>query len=89
MNSDSLAYVESLYAAYRRDPETVDPKWREYFESNGPLAPADWRPAADPLRVPASSNGHAPLAGMAADGGALAATRLQDRVDQQKRNRHH
>jgi 2-oxoglutarate dehydrogenase E1 component len=88
MNSDSLAYVESLYAAYRRDPESVDAAWRRYFESNGDFAPAGWRPAADPMPVapPATRNGGAsgrasePAA--AADGESLAATRLQDRVDQ-------
>jgi len=31
-NSMSLAFVESLYADYLRDPESVAPDWRRYFE---------------------------------------------------------
>ncbi len=33
----SLSFVEGLYADYLRDPESVSPDWRSYFEetSNG------------------------------------------------------
>ncbi len=82
MNSDSLAYVESLYAAYRRDPNSVDPKWREYFDSNDPTPPSDWRPVAAPIRVAGASNGHVSLPAEVNASDALAATRLQDKVDQ-------
>jgi 2-oxoglutarate dehydrogenase E1 component len=43
-NSLNLAFIESLYADYTRDPGTVPPEWRRYFEqalngesTNGPV----------------------------------------------------
>jgi len=32
MNSFSLDYIDDLYAQYIRDPESVSPDWRKYFE---------------------------------------------------------
>src|SRR5881296_711086 len=32
-NSVSLEFVEALYADYLRDPESVPPDWRQYFQS--------------------------------------------------------
>ncbi|MDX1962152.1 MAG: 2-oxoglutarate dehydrogenase E1 component [Pirellulales bacterium] len=32
LDSGSLAFVESLYGDYLRDPESVSPDWRSYFE---------------------------------------------------------
>ena len=33
VNAENLAFVEDLYYQWRRDPQTVDPAWRLYFES--------------------------------------------------------
>lgn len=45
LNSLSLAFVEQLYADYLREPESVDPEWRRYFDSlaggNGAAASQD------------------------------------------------
>ena len=30
-NIDSLSYVEDLYEAFEKDPNSVDPRWRDYF----------------------------------------------------------
>src|SRR6185503_11866828 len=32
-NSLNLRFVEGLYADYLKDPATVSPEWRSYFES--------------------------------------------------------
>src|SRR5215510_2547632 len=32
-NSVSLEFVEALYADFLRDPESVPPDWRNYFQS--------------------------------------------------------
>jgi 2-oxoglutarate dehydrogenase E1 component len=32
---DNLAYLESLYIGYRRDPQSVSAAWRDYFEAAG------------------------------------------------------
>src|SRR4051794_12610177 len=32
LNSSSLNFVEELYAEYLRDPESVTPDWRAYFQ---------------------------------------------------------
>jgi 2-oxoglutarate dehydrogenase E1 component len=85
MNSDSLAYVERLYDAFRRNPDSVDTSWQRYFQSNGHFAPPGWRPAAAELQVAEPSAGtQAPWHPAAADepGSSRALARLQDRVDQ-------
>lgn len=80
---DSLAFVEDLYEAFRRDPGSVSSRWRTYFaalENGGGLA----RPAT-PAR-PRRSIFNPPGGGVAAAAGATldagAALSLQDRVDQ-------
>jgi len=36
-DSSNLAYVEQLYALFLRDPDALDPQWREYFKGwSGP-----------------------------------------------------
>ena len=30
------AFIEDLYARYLRDPSTIDPSWRGYFDELGP-----------------------------------------------------
>src|SRR6266850_1844723 len=32
LNSVSLEFIEALYADYLRDPESVPPDWRQYFQ---------------------------------------------------------
>ena len=32
---DNLAYLEPIYAAYRRNPESVSAEWRNYFQTPG------------------------------------------------------
>ena len=44
-NSVSLEFVEALYAEFLRDPESVPPDWRNYFQSFG-----------DGNRIPATQN---------------------------------
>ena len=88
MNSDSIAYVESLYVDFQHDPASVDPSWQRYFRSNDDFAPAGWRPAAAALhhaRVSASSNGAIAAAEKTPPrpgSTTRSLTRLQDRVDQ-------
>ncbi len=56
-DSTNLAYVEQLYELYLRDPQAVDPDWREHFkrwaQKNGnglaaPTAPASVGPTFQP-----------------------------------------
>ncbi|MFO7305087.1 MAG: 2-oxoglutarate dehydrogenase E1 component [Gammaproteobacteria bacterium] len=35
LGASNAAYVESLYEQYLLDPDTVEPRWREYFDSLG------------------------------------------------------
>ncbi|MFW6060190.1 MAG: 2-oxoglutarate dehydrogenase E1 component [Phycisphaeraceae bacterium] len=72
-DSGNLPYVEALYAQYLRDPESVDPQWRQYFEQwsggNGKL-PARIGPSFQPGSIfnphgngrYARTNGHAAAA---------------------------
>ena len=46
----SLAFLEELFDRYRGDPASIDPEWREYFESLG-AAPAARGPAAAPAEA--------------------------------------
>src|SRR3569623_1920467 len=86
-NSLSLSFVEGLYADFLKDPSSVEPGWREYFEGLG--APrnggaAAWRPGPT-FRPPSLFN---PRGGKGSDGAGKvtavtqAAALLQDRVDQ-------
>lgn len=31
LSSENLQYIESLYAMYKSDPQSVEPKWRDFF----------------------------------------------------------
>ena len=33
LNSANATYLDSMYEAYLNDPDSVDPKWRDYFRS--------------------------------------------------------
>jgi 2-oxoglutarate dehydrogenase E1 component len=35
INPDNLAFVEQVYQDYSRDPSSVDPAWRAYFDKQG------------------------------------------------------
>ncbi len=82
MDSQSLAFVESLYADYLRDPASVPPDWRSFFDQmDRGGAPARWRPGPSfpPFSVfnpPAGRNGRP----------AVEVAVLQDRLDQLVRN---
>src|SRR5881296_1240246 len=84
-NSVSLEFVEALYADYLRDPESVPPDWRQYFQSlsegNGFSKGQSLTPAFKPWSIfnpPVSGNG----AAVEEATGAI----LQERVDQLIRN---
>lgn len=83
MDSQSLSFVEGLYADYRRDPASVPPDWRSYFDEmdreNG--STPQWRPGpsfrgCSVFNPPAGHNGR-PVVEVAV---------LQDRLDQLVRN---
>ncbi|HVW36964.1 MAG TPA: 2-oxoglutarate dehydrogenase E1 component, partial [Pirellulales bacterium] len=88
-NSLSLAFVEGLYEDFLHDPASVDPHWREYFETlagkgRGGAAKA-WKPG--PSFTSASIFNPRGRAGGNGFGKAMAAevthaAALQDRVDQ-------
>ncbi|HWP35424.1 MAG TPA: 2-oxoglutarate dehydrogenase E1 component [Thermodesulfobacteriota bacterium] len=67
-NSLSLAFVEGLYADFLRDPASVPPDWRRYFERLSEGGPAGWRPG--PSFRPFSLFN--PPAAVATDGAAAA-----------------
>src|SRR3989442_13555165 len=84
-NTVSLEFVEALYADYLRDPESVSPDWRQYFQSlsegNGFSKGQSLTPAFEPRSIfnpPVSGNG----AAVEEATGAI----LQERVDQLIRN---
>jgi 2-oxoglutarate dehydrogenase E1 component len=83
-NSLSLGFLESLYADYARDPNSVSADWRRYFNemSNGSrnIAVPRLGPSFQPASVfnppsKAATNGHASVRD-------LQMAVLQDRVDQ-------
>ena len=85
-NIVSLAFVEALYVDYLRDPESVSPDWRQYFQSlsegNGFSKGQSLTPAFRPWSIfnnpPPGGNGRA----VEDATGAI----LQERVDQLIRN---
>src|SRR5690606_5785997 len=48
----NLAYVEELFESFRRDPGSVGPEWRAYFESGGNGDSWPDRPGLGPSRAP-------------------------------------
>lgn len=88
-NSLSLAFVEGLYEDFLHDPASVDPHWREYFETLAGKgrdgAAQAWKPG--PSFTSASIFNPRGRAGGNGFGKAMAAevthaAALQDRVDQ-------
>jgi 2-oxoglutarate dehydrogenase E1 component len=50
-NASNLPFIEQLYAEFARDPASISPEWRQYFESlkNGdPATPANLAPSFRP-----------------------------------------
>ncbi len=65
-NSLSLSFVEALYNEFLRDPSSVDPEWRQYFETQPRLdggatvqGPSFRPPTVWETRPPRETNGHA------------------------------
>jgi len=83
-SSQSLPFVEALYEQYLRDPETISPDWRSYFQGlsdgNGSTRRQPVAPSFKPFSIfnpPGSGNG-----GSSDSTDAI----LQERVDQLVRN---
>ena len=85
-NSVSLEFIEALYADYLRDPESVSPDWRQYFqglsEGNGFSKTQSLTPTFKPWSIfnPPGTSGN----GAVAEEAKVAV--LQERLDQLIRN---
>ncbi|HEY8369313.1 MAG TPA: 2-oxoglutarate dehydrogenase E1 component [Thermodesulfobacteriota bacterium] len=73
MNPDALAFAEGLYAEYLKDPASVPPDWRRYFEELGDGGPEvrlgpSFKPRSvfDPAGAPANGRAAAASAAPAA-----------------------
>src|SRR5262245_50902194 len=81
-SSLSLAFVEGLYADYLRDPNSVAPDWRKYFDEQGGRnwpGPPRLGPSFEPTSIfnpPGSSLGNGKYVAEAT------AVDIQDRADQ-------
>jgi 2-oxoglutarate dehydrogenase E1 component len=85
-NSAGLEFVEELYAQYRRDPQSVPPDWREYFQGlsdgGGISGGQSLEPAFKPWSIFNPPSAHGNGAVTEEDKTAV----LQERVDQLIRN---
>lgn len=61
INPDNLAFVEQVYDAYQRDPDSVGSAWRAYFDKEKMANGSAYRstPSFEPSSVFAASGGHA------------------------------
>ena len=96
-DSANLPYVEALYEQYQRDPDSLDPQWRQYFEQiagrNG-KAPTRVGPSFQPGSIfnprgnghHAQGHAHAEGNGKAAAETASAAASQSGDFDQQYAN---
>ena len=86
LNSSNLAFVERMYAEYRRDPGRVPPDFRDYFLRLAPGEKDDPAPRLSPSFSPPTlfnpANGGSGLAGRGAIAGVSEEAVRQDRVDQ-------
>jgi len=82
VDSGSAAFVEGLYADYLRDPESVSPDWRSYFEDT--LGTPTTSGAASTISVNGYHKPHLPALERGTDPAsqALEMVVMQDRVDQ-------
>src|SRR5213594_3814053 len=89
----NLSFVEGLYADYLRDPESVTPEWRVYFDNlgNGDGAPREatlgpsFRPFSlfnPPNVTPGGASSVEPLLPARAPQQTLSSDVKQERVDQ-------
>jgi 2-oxoglutarate dehydrogenase E1 component len=74
----NLDFVERLYADFARDPASVSPEWRDYFQRlgpNGEISPPRLGPSFRPTTIfnPPTPDGRTPPPGV---------ENMQDRVDQ-------
>jgi 2-oxoglutarate dehydrogenase E1 component len=81
-NSQSLPFVEELYADYLRDPQSLPADWRSYFDRLRGNENGRFQPPAD-VAFPQRSLFHLPEADGArpADGSLFDKALLQERVD--------
>src|SRR5687768_9742501 len=80
-NSANLAYVESLYAAYVKDPSSVDQDWRAYFAAlNGDALLVD-ATQSSPV-APTHGNGAAGNADGALTNARPGVSTLQEQVNE-------
>jgi 2-oxoglutarate dehydrogenase E1 component len=82
MNSYSLDYIDDLYVQYIRDPESVSPGWRKYFEEFS-LASGGTTAVLEPIGGGNGQQGSAAQDGRAQSirDEALWLAEMQDRVD--------
>ncbi|MCA8916945.1 MAG: 2-oxoglutarate dehydrogenase E1 component, partial [Planctomycetes bacterium] len=75
MDSENLAYMESLYEDFARDPGSVPLRWREYFQTLDGNGTVQLGPSFKPRSIfnPPSGNGHSVA--------AYDAAALQEKVD--------
>ncbi len=86
-SSWNLPFIEDLYAAFSRDPASIDPEWRDYFAGlkNGELAkPAAPAPVPVPSAPASRSRSRGKLLEEKSEASKLVA--LQNRVIQLVRN---
>ncbi|MEM7478711.1 MAG: 2-oxoglutarate dehydrogenase E1 component, partial [Planctomycetota bacterium] len=84
MNSYSLDYIDDLYVQYIRDPQSVSPGWRSYFEQFSLAAGAEEVPGRVTEASPRTSDASGDGPGDGAKGirdEALWLAEMQDRVD--------
>jgi len=86
MNTYSLDYIDDLYVRYIRDPESVSPGWRKYFEQfSVAAAPEAQRQVAYQTEYRAEANGASTAVAEAPPSlgeDALYLARIQERIDQ-------
>src|ERR687887_143435 len=84
-NSVSLEFLESIYEDFLRDPESVPPDWRNYFQNlsggNGASRSQSLAPEFKPWSI-----FDPPSAGNGADVEEATTAVLQERIDQLIRN---
>ncbi|HBE67210.1 MAG TPA: 2-oxoglutarate dehydrogenase E1 component, partial [Planctomycetaceae bacterium] len=88
MNSYSLDYIDDLYVQYMRDPNSVSPGWRTYFEEFSLVSRGQNEVANPAANATEHGNVQVALAGGEPDGyaksirdEALWLAQMQDRVD--------
>jgi 2-oxoglutarate dehydrogenase E1 component len=87
----NAGYVEDLHTRWMQSPQSVDEKWRRFFEGNGAAAPAPAPPAASPASngrtahangngVTTNGNGHVVIVPQRNGGAAAAAATVREAV---------